>query len=282
MISKGSHPSPLRYPGGKLCLNKMIKDTINVNNLRGIDYAEPFAGGAALALSLLFEGYVSYIYLNDLDTSIYAFWTSILEETDDFCELIKQTPITLEQWHMQKKVYTDPVNSSLLELGFATFFLNRTNRSGIITGGVIGGLNQNGKYKLDCRFNKEDLINKIRNISLWKNNIVLSRLDARQFMREVICDNPNDCLTFIDPPYYNKGPKLYYNALNHMDHVELSEIIQNDLTGWWIVTYDDVPDIHSMYSNSLEVPYTINYSLSTKRKGKEIMYHSSNLSIPTF
>lgn len=282
MVSKKKHPSPLRYPGGKACLLDNIKAIIDDNDIRGIEYAEPFAGGAGLALSLLFEGYVSQVFLNDLDTAVFALWSSLIEQTDDFCALIEQTPVTIEQWFHQKRILSNPSHYSLLELGFSAFFLNRTNRSGIILGGIIGGVHQDGKYKLDCRFNKVKLIQKIRRIASWKENISLTRFDGCEFIREVVCNNPRDCLTFIDPPYYQKGPQLYYNAFDHHDHERLAELIQNDLPGLWIVTYDDVPEIRSMYALSSEVPYEINYSLSKKRKGYEVMYHSQNLSIPSF
>lgn len=282
MISKELHPSPLRYPGGKACLLDNIKAIIDDNNIRGIEYAEPFAGGAGLALSLLFESYVSHVFLNDLDTAIFAFWSSLLEQTDDFCALIEQTPVTIEQWFHQKRIFSKPSYYSLFELGFATFFLNRTNRSGIILGGTIGGLHQDSKYKLDCRFNKVNLIQKIRRVALWREYISLTRIDGCEFIREVICNYPRNCLAFIDPPYYQKGPQLYYNAFNHSDHVRLAELIQNELPGPWIVTYDDMPEIRSMYAFAPEVPYEIRYSLSKKRKGREVMYHSHNLSVPSF
>jgi len=282
MVSKEFHPSPLRYPGGKACLLDSIKVIIDENDIHGIEYAEPFAGGAGLALSLLFEGYVSQIFLNDLDTAVFAFWSSLLEDSDALCSLIERTPVTIENWHRQKRILSNPSDYSLLELGFATFFLNRTNRSGIILGGIIGGHNQEGDYRLDCRFNKDNLKAKIQKIASWKDCIFLTRFDGCEFIEEVICNNPRSCFTFIDPPYYKKGPQLYYNSFDHVDHQDLAKLIQNFLPGPWIVTYDDVPEIRSMYALSPEVPYEINYSLAQKRKGREVMFHSRNLSVPSF
>jgi len=282
MVSKAFHPSPLRYPGGKVCLLDNIKAIIDENDIHGIEYAAPFAGGAGLALSLLFEGYVSQIFLNDLDTAVFAFWSSLVENSDALCSLIERTQVNIENWHRQKRILSNPSDYSLLELGFATFFLNRTNRSGIILGGIIGGHNQDGDYKLDCRFNKDNLIAKIQRIASWKECIFLTRFDGCEFIEEVLCNNPRSCFTFIDPPYYQKGPQLYFNSFDHADHEDLAKLIQNSISGPWIVTYDDVPEIRSMYAQSLEVPYEINYSLAKKRKGREIMFHSRNLSIPSF
>ncbi|MEW2639883.1 DNA adenine methylase, partial [Vibrio cholerae] len=75
-------PSPLRYPGGKTAITPMVSDIIGANNLRSAHYVEPYAGGAGLALSLLFNKVVPHIHLNDLDLSIWAFWYSILNHTE--------------------------------------------------------------------------------------------------------------------------------------------------------------------------------------------------------
>lgn len=279
MIVTKKYLSPLRYPGGKASLANLIEDIIILNESIGIDYAEPFAGGAGLALSLLADGYVSHIHLNDFDSAIFAFWSSALEETSEMCRLIKDTPVTIKQWHRQKDVLLNPSKYSLLELGFATFFLNRTNRSGIIKGGAIGGLQQSGRYKIDCRFNKNALIQRIEFIASHKNHISLTRFDACEFIKNVINNNPKDCLTFLDPPYYEKGNQLYLNAFNHKDHLELSKVVQTELKEPWIVTYGDVPEINAMYSSAPGIRYQINYTVSTKRKGSEIMYCSPKLKV---
>jgi DNA adenine methylase len=271
----------MRYPGGKAILANQIKSIISFNDIVGIDYAEPFAGGAGLALRLLIDEYVSHIYLNDLDSAIFAFWSSVLEQTSELCKLIIDTPITIEKWHYCKEVLANPLRHTLLEFGFATFFLNRTNRSGIITGGVIGGLLQDGNYKIDCRFNKTDLIGRIELIASHKKDISLTRFDACDFIKNVINQNPVECLTFLDPPYYEKGNKLYLNHFIDKDHLKISKIIKNKLKTPWIVTYGDVPEINSMYSMFPKIRYQINYTASKKQKGNEIMYYSTDLKIPS-
>lgn len=282
MMQMTKYASPLRYPGGKAKLTKKLERIIVHNGLVGIDYAEPFAGGAGLALSLLLDGYVSHIHLNDLDTAVFAFWVSTLEETSDLCRMIEQTPVNIDQWNYCKNILSNPLQYSLLELGFATFFLNRTNRSGILEGGIIGGFNQNGKYKMDCRFNKSDLIKRIAQIATRKGDISITRWDGCDFIKHTINANQRDCLTLLDPPYYSKGHELYLNAFNHAAHLELSRIILNELREPWIVTYDDVPEISAMYSSAEKIRYDINYSVSTKRIGREVMYHSPNLEITAF
>ena len=177
--------SPLRYPGGKSKLTAYVVETLKLNDLEGGVYVEPFAGGCAIAWYLLLEGHVRSVWINDLDPAIHAFWHSVLNHTDELCQLIQDTDINIEEWHRQKEVYAHE-RQNLLLLGFATFFLNRTNRSGIIKAGVIGGLQQTGNYLLDCRFPKDSLISKIRAIAERRNNIVLTNLDATHFIDEYL------------------------------------------------------------------------------------------------
>lgn len=266
-----AHYSPLRYPGGK---NKMYSYTtalLEKNGLIGYSYAEPFAGGSGLALSLLINKKVSSLLLNDLDRSIYAFWHSVLNQTGELCHLIEITPVTLEEWYSQKKVQQKKDNASLLDLGFSTFFLNRTNISGIIAGGPIGGYNQAGQYKLDCRFNKKNLIQRIKKISTYKNSISFFNLDAKEFIKTIIT-RENNIFTFIDPPYFNKGPSLYMNYLSENDHKELANLIKKDVNSPFIVTYDNSSEIKEMYKPLKAEEFAISYSANRKGIFKEIRF----------
>lgn len=202
----GKTYTPLRYPGGKTQVYEFVKELIKENNCH--TYIEPYMGGAGVAMKLLLLGDVEKIIVNDYDKSIYAFWYSVLYLTEELIDKIENTNITIDEWKIQKSIQDDKENvSDILLLGFSTLFLNRTNRSGIIKAGVIGGKNQNGKYKLDCRFSKSDIINKILEISKHKKQIKLFNMDAEQFIKRSISKTKNS-FTFFDPPYYTKGPGL--------------------------------------------------------------------------
>lgn len=267
--------SPLRYPGGKSKLTAYVLETIKLNGLEGAAYAEPFAGGAAIAWYLLLNGHSRKVYINDLDPAIHAFWYSVLYKTDALCELIRKTPVTIDEWLYQREVYRE-CPADYLKLGFATFFLNRTNRSGIIKAGVIGGLDQQGNYKLDCRFNKERLIEQITAIADKRENVRLTNLDASQFIEEYVPDIEGKALINIDPPYYVKGKGLYQNFYEHDDHYKLYESIKR-ITQPWIVTYDDTPEICGIYAEYTPKPFGLSYTAQTKRKGSEVIIHSPNL-----
>lgn len=272
--------SPLRYPGGKSCLTNYMKVLIKQNYLEGCKYIEPFAGGAGLALNLLNDGYVSEVHINDLDRSIYSFWWSILNRTDSFIRRIETVEINMKEYWHQKEVQKNKRNATLLELGFSTFFLNRVNRSGIITAGVIGGNAQNGKYKMNVRFNKTKLIDKIRKIKSFRNRITLSNIDAKDLIDGI---NPNErisTIVYVDPPYYVKGSTLYQNFFNFADHRGLRDSIFGLRTNW-IVSYDNVSAIQSLYEDYNSLEYGLNYSANNHITGSEIIFFSQGLNYPT-
>ncbi len=264
--------SPLRYPGGKSKLTAYVVETLKLNQLQGGTYVEPFAGGAAIAWYLLIERHVKTIYINDLDTSIFAFWYSVLNHTNELCNRIESTSITIEEWYKQKDIYNSN-NASLIDRGFSTFFLNRTNRSGIIEAGPIGGYKQTGNYKVDCRFKKNDLICKILGIAKLKKHIHLFNLDAVDFINIVLPEVEDKCLVNIDPPYYVKGKGLYQNFLEHDDHYRLYECVKG-ITKPWIVTYDDTPEINEIYSEFNPRSFGLTYTVQVKRKGSEVIIHN--------
>lgn len=270
--------SPLRYPGGKSNLTPYIKQIIKDNLLCDCTYVEPYAGGASVALALLLDGYVSKIIINDIDKSIFAFWYSILNDTNNFCRLIEETPVDIKVWKNQRAKQKIKNKCDLLELGFSTFFLNRANRSGIIQGGVIGGLKQNGKWKIDARFNKTELINRIKRISCYKDSIKLYNMDASKLIKLLRTRLANkNVLIYFDPPYYNKGKNLYLNYYSDADHKELSNQIKKLTSQKWILTYDNVQQIKKLYSEYRQRKYKLTYSASKPIIGQELMIFSDNL-----
>lgn len=271
--------SPLRYPGGKGKVVNSIKKIIDANNLKGLEYAEPFAGGASVALSLLLDGYSQNIYINDKDRAIYAFWYSIINHKDEFVDKILSIPINMDSWFEQKQIF-EQHDSKLFELGFATFFLNRTNRSGILKAGVIGGKNQSGKYSISERFHKENLTKRIELIHKVKDKIYLFNLDVIDFISEVSNVMKQNSVIYLDPPYYNKGKDLYMNHFQHIDHIILKDYIETLDQYNWIVTYDNTPQINEIYQGIKKKFYNLNYSLINASKGQEVLFVKKNLVVP--
>lgn len=250
-----SFATPLRYPGGKGRLGPWIGELIRHNRISGGHYVEPYAGGAGAAVYLLLEGYVEHIIINDLDPLVYAFWWAVINDTDNLLQLINDTPVTIDSWHQQKAVHATPEQYSITEVGFATFFLNRTNRSGILTAGVIGGQEQDGPYKIDARFNKQDLSRRIIRIAGRRRHISLYHMDALELLDKLVYELPNKTLIYLDPPYYNKGSLLYKNHYKAEDHIKIADKIAC-LNYPWLITYDNCEPVRFLYRNFDAVEYS--------------------------
>lgn len=271
--------SPLRYPGGKAKLFEFFVNLLRYNKIIDCHYCEPYAGGAGLALKLLSAGLVERVSLNDLDEAIWAFWVSVLQHNQELCSLIEKTPLSIEEWRRQREIWHKKDFSDVLSLGFATFFLNRTNRSGIIEGaGPIGGYAQIGKWKLDARYNREKQVAMIRALETFRSRISISRLDALEFLRSTLRDTR--ALTYLDPPYYVKGSKLYRNSYLHEDHVQVKDMIEQYRNGKWVVSYDAAPEILEIYKGFDPILYTLQYSAGAAGTGKEVIYLSDTLGLP--
>jgi DNA adenine methylase len=273
--------SPLRYPGGKAPFAPFIAEIMEANGLAGGHYLEPYAGGAGVALDLLFHGHVSHIHINDIDPAVYAFWVSVTEYTDELLDLLESTPITMEEWFRWRSVLREENEVSMVEKGFATLFMNRTNRSGILKAGVIGGKAQIGEYKLDARFKKDVIAARIKKIAEHADNVSVYREDSLQLLSRCADFLPQKSLIYLDPPYYVKGKGLYRNYYEHDDHNGIAVTLQSDHFQWpWVVSYDNVEEICSMYKLSKSLSYGLNYTAQRRYVGSEVMFFSQHLLIP--
>lgn len=274
--------SPLRYPGGKTQLSDFVANLIELNNIESATYIEPFAGGSGVSLKLLFDGVVKHIVINDYDKSIYSVWNAIINHTEHFIYLLEKTPVTIEEWKKQKDIYLkNRTYMNSVEGGFATFFLNRTNVSGIISGGPIGGYEQKGKYKLDCRFNKASLTGKVRAIANRREDITLYRKDANDLVN-IIREKYNSDNTFIffDPPYFTQGQNLYLSFITPEKHVEMKKSIDKLDDFYWILTYDTAPQISEIYADvAQKYKYELLYSANKKTKATEFLFASSHVKL---
>ena len=268
--------SPLRYPGGKAKVYDLVVKLLKENSFNGATYIEPLAGGCGLALLLLENNIVNKLILNDIDKGVYCFWQSVLKYNKDFCEMIEKSSISIKERDKKIRIYKNKDNidisqkKNILELGLATFYLNRVNRSGILKAGVIGGKNQTGNYKMDCRFNKKSLILKIKKIEKLKDKIEFYNYDVIEFIDNYLKFESIDSFVFLDPPYYNKGSELYTNFYKHEDHKRLADYIKK-INQRWIVTYDNCEEIKEIFNEYNQKEFDISYTLEVKRKSKEIM-----------
>ncbi len=275
------HFTPLRYPGGKAKLAAYVKSLLRENRLLDGEYVEPYAGGAGIALELLFHEYVSKIHINDKSQPIYSFWKSVLQHTEELCRLVMNAPLTVAQWDKQKRVLAHSREYSVVEHGFATFFLNRTNRSGILNGGIIGGRDQTGPWKIDARYNSRELVRRIESIANLRSRIKLTHRDALKFLEAGVTRWPEQTLIYLDPPYYVKGRDLYHDFYEPHDHAQIAAFINTSaIRQKWIVSYDNVRPILDLYKGCRHVVYSIGYSAHSSSKGSEVMFFGRGVKAP--
>ena len=279
-IGQTGRYSPLRYPGGKGKLAKFMAALIRANGLSDGRYIEPYAGGAGIAWELLITGVVRRVLINDISRHVAAFWTCVLQHTEELCREIRNVPLTVEEWDRQKEIFRRPEDASTLELGVSCFFLNRTNRSGILNGGMIGGRKQEGEWRMDARFNREDLIRRVMKIADCSGRIEVSRADAVEFLRERSGEFGKKDLIYVDPPYFEKGRFLYYDAYEPRDHVEVANLLFELDAVKWVVSYDNVDAIRRLYAFAPRLQYTIGYTARERMQGHEVMFFSKGTAVP--
>lgn len=285
-MSKSKYYSPLRYPGGKASLYDFLVKTLKENHIVDGEYAEGFAGGAGAALKLLMLEDVYKIHLNDSDQLVYSFWYSVLNHTEELCRKIADTDINLQEWSFRKEIMKDKMlqkKLDIVELGFTSFFLNRCNRSGILKAGVIGGLEQSGKWKIDARYNKEDLISRIQQIAYYKERISLYNQDILDFLKSINkMKTDSKIFTYLDPPYVVQGKELYRHYFKEEKHKELADYLQRRYNHLWLVSYDDHPLIHKSYREVSKNIFEFNYYANRTKVGRELVISSKKCALPNY
>lgn len=272
----GRNPSPLRYPGGKFKIHKLISLLIGKIDGGCDTYIEPFAGGAGVALELLLSGVVEQIVINDADRAIASIWKAMTKENGAFLDKMWNTEVSLAEWYNQRDIYFHSNQKYSLAYGFAAFYLNRTNHSGILASGPIGGRNQEN-WKLDVRFDKKNLAERIKAIGELKGQIKVYNRDIFCFIRNHLTKYHEKSFVYLDPPYYRRGKVLYKNFFDAKMHKDLKARILKDINIPWVVSYDDVPEIREIYQDVPSKAFSLNYSLANNGNGKEIMFFSKGL-----
>ena len=271
--------TPIRYPGGKTKIYPLVKKIIDDNGFRSYAYAEAFAGGAGLALKLLLKGDVPSVIINDLDRAVYCMWDAIVNRSEDLCTFVSDVEVTVDEWKRHRETYRNQKDVDDFELGCAAFFLNRTNVSGILDGGVIGGMEQFGNFKIDARFSKPGLLAKIRAIGKRRDDIRIFNLDAETFIVDVLT-REESLFAYFDPPYVKKGPGLYRSSFDEDKHRSLAKAIQKCKFPW-IATYDDDELIEKLYGKNVRETFGIGYSAYRASRGKEKLILPPNVSYST-
>lgn len=250
-----------------------------MNGFSGRSVVEPFAGGGGATLKLLFLEETPSVHLNDADPAIYNFWWAVTHQTAKFLDLLERTPVTIDEWRRQRDIYRSARSASRVESGFAAFYLNRCNRSGIIiNGGPIGGVEQVGKWRLDARFSKAGLRERCLAVAEYRDRIRVTCMDGIDAVMRTVDGNG---FLFVDPPYFHAGKLLYLNALSAEYHGSLAEALQARQDRAWVLTYDDCDEVRELYDGWATVrPFSLRYAAAQRRQGREILIVPKGTRLP--
>lgn len=272
--------TPLRYPGGKQRLAPFVREVIEKNGLAGCDYVEPYAGGAGVAIELLVRGVVERVHLNDVSRPLYAFWRAVLNQNAELCRRVKSASLTIEEWQRQRTVLQQASRHSQIDVAFSFLYLNRCNRSGILSAGVIGGFAQTGTWLMDARFPRNELVRRIEVIGALRSRIKVTCMDAEDYLTSYTPTLPKTTLIYCDPPYFTRADRLYLNHYGPADHERLADIIQDRVQHPWIVSYDAVPEIIKLYRKRRSFQYSLQYTAAKAYKGTELFVFSKGMRLP--
>ena len=298
--------SPLRYPGAKSLLYPVLGGIFEGAIERaGMSFdllVEPFAGGASTSLRLVAEGKVERVLLADADPVVAAFWQVAAADTDYIIDRMHDEyaryvdvggAAALARWDHWKHWTPTPGDSNASvrrDRAMRCLFLNRTTFSGILHGraGPLGGRAQTSKHTIGCRFNPDDLAERLRFIEhLYRSNRLVDvwRADWRTTLDTIASRYklllPDNVVAYLDPPYLTKSERLYPEAAGAFPHAELAAYLRSEARFRWVLSYDNDPalfepplyaarrmksdpstGVSAWFINSMIAPH--NYSASAK------------------
>lgn len=230
--------SPFRYPGGKTWLVPRIRKWLSSLPKRPCEFAEPFAGGAIVGLSVAFENLAERVTLVELDDQVAAVWTAILSgNAENLAAKIRSFYVSRES---VLSALNSPANTAL-ERAFVALLRNRVQRGGILAPGAsLMKLGENGRG-LRSRWYPETLSKRILDIARVKDQLSFLHGDGIRFMREKA--SREDIVFFVDPPYTVAAKRLYVHS--EVDHEELFRVAST-LRGDFLMTYDDAEPIREL------------------------------------
>jgi DNA adenine methylase len=268
--------SPLRYPGGKRRLVPFIAATLAANGLKPGLLAEPFAGGASVALELAATDVVERIALGDLDPNVADFWRVAFEDCDWLCGQVSSIEVNLKTW---KRFKTEEQRSAR-DRALACLFLNRTSFNGALHdhAGPIGGQAQTSAYDLACRFPRERLIKRLRACEQLAgagkvvfvtaddavNVLALARTRAKR--------NNWSLFYYLDPPFWAKSNRLYQFSFTSSDHKKLAQALRY-VQEPWLLSYDVADQIKKLYEphHALQQTVELLYTASQRAAYEELV-----------
>ncbi len=228
----------------------------------------------------------------DRDPWIASFWRTVFWDTDWLIKQIMDAPVTLDTWYSLKEM--NPQTQR--EQAWTCLFLNRTSFSGILRQevGPLGGKTQDSHYKIDCRFPRQTLIERIYQIASFRDHIyAVWEMSWENAIAQIQEEQRKGTLSkyntffYFDPPFFEKADALYRYYFTQQDHLRLRDTLLR-LEDKWLLSYDSAEQVEALYGeaiasntngtkkSSMELVYTVS-KVRERKKGKEVIL--SNLEI---
>lgn len=237
-VASVTHRSPFRYPGGKTWLVPYVRQWLKSSEYHPFEFAEPFAGGAIVGLSMLFEQLARKLTLVEKDDDVASVWEAILSiQGERFAESI--VSFEFSERSVREVLSKRPRN--LFERAFQTILKNRVQRGGILASGagfVKQGENGRG---MASRWYPRTLGRRITAIHEQRHLIRFIHGDGIEFIRER--EGRKEMVLFIDPPYTVAGRRLYTHS--EVNHEELFQVVA-DTKGDFLMSYDNAEPVRKL------------------------------------
>ncbi len=239
-VSSVKHRSPFRYPGGKTWLVPLVRRWLGSCTKPAKHLAEPFAGGAIIALSALFDRLTEKITLIERDVNVGSVWQIIVN--GDAPELAKRIiDFNCTEANALKVLKNEYLPDDILSRAFATIVRNRVQRGGIMAPGASLMRNGENGRGVASRWYPETLRNRLLDLHLLHMSIQFHSGDGIKFIENNATNE--DISWFIDPPYTVAGRRLYLHS--DIDHEELFEATSK-IEGRFMMTYDNNEQIRRL------------------------------------
>lgn len=259
--------TPYRYPGSKNKMLPLLMEHIDKMLINQKQFVDVFAGGGSVLLAVAQKYPDIQLYANDKDYWMSCFWKVVSDpDTTKLNELLSllNTNPTIEQFHR----LNETASNDLVECAYRALYFNRTCFSGIVKkdgkgrvkSNPIGGMKQNSKWTIDCRYNTKKLKEKIVQChKLLAGRTTVECKDFSDYEPLVKADYP----AYLDPPYLIKGSMLYSENMNVSEHEKLATILKKRNN--WMLSYDDCTEIRSLYQGNQILDHGMRYSINGKK-----------------
>ena len=248
MTDTGNRPlrSPLRYPGGKSRVAKLLCQYIPPHT----EYREPFVGGGAI---FFYKPKVEKNWINDLHPGLYALWRTLRDHFPEFADLCKAQDTTdlratFDYWINRFDLMKAEGNAQLVERAVQYYFINRT----VWTGRVVFDPARRSRLYFSNPEGWGKLEKKLRHLRACAEKLRGVRITCKPFEKCLGGATP-ETFIYADPPYYRDSldtptSRLYEGHFAIEQHESLRDLLAN-CPARVMISYDDRPEVRRLYSD---------------------------------